>query len=230
MRALWIGLAALAAGLVLLLAGGGGAVVPGLAADSFARLLYLGVLGAVLLAGLLGSGAGRGDLLRPLAFWGLLLLAVVAAYQYRFELRDAAGRIAAGLLPGRPMPIGGGGRVLVERSSGGHFEVVAEVNEVPLNMLIDTGASGIVLSFDDARRVGLDPQALDFTIPVSTANGRALVARARADRLQVGPILRRDLVLHVAEPGRLPQSLLGMSFIDSLSRFEMRGDRLILHE
>ena len=95
---------------------------------------------------------------------------------------------------------------------------------------VDTGASGIVLTFSDAEAIGVKTDGLAFHIPVSTANGNALVARARIDTLEIGAIVRRDLTVYIAQPGQLGRSLLGMSFIDTLSGFDLRGDRLILRD
>ncbi|EKF17900.1 TIGR02281 family clan AA aspartic protease [Nitratireductor pacificus] len=232
MRLFWIAIAVLGGGLVLLVANHDSGSVFGIENNAFARTLYLGVLGSVIALGLLGSGLRMGQMARSLAIWALVILALVALYQYRYELQDVASRVTAGLVPGSPVSISddAGARVLVDRSSRGHFEVLADVNGASIRMLIDTGASGVVLSAEDAVRSGYDLSRLDFRIPVSTANGTALVATARAGEIRVGAIVRNDLPVHIAQPGRLTQSLLGMSFIDTLSGFDLRGDRIVLRD
>ncbi|CAN0656225.1 TIGR02281 family clan AA aspartic protease [Nitratireductor sp.] len=233
MRLFWIVMALLGGGLILLIANHDSGRVLGLENATFAATLYLGLWGAVLLVGILGSGMRIGEAARSLAFWVFLLLALIAVYQYRYELQDVASRVTAGLIPGSPVSMvssEGNARVMVERSANGHFEVIADVNGQALRMLIDTGASSIVLSDDDARRAGFDPSTLRFQIPVATANGTAMVARARAQEVRIGAIARSDVPVYIAQPGRLGQSLLGMSFINTLSGFELRGDRIVLQD
>lgn len=233
-RLLWIALAVLGIGLVLLLVNHEGGQVMGLENDRFARLLRFGVLAAVL--SVLFVGARRvnlGQFTRNVAIWLAIALVLVAGYQYRYELQDVASRLTAGLVPGSPLSLvtdDGRAAVMLERMSSGHFEVRASVNGVPISMLVDTGATGTVLTAADARRAGYDPDTLSFDVPVMTANGLAYAARATADEIRVGDISRTRLPVMIAEGGRLGQSLLGMNFIGTLSGFDMRGERLILRD
>jgi aspartyl protease family protein len=110
----------------------------------------------------------------------------------------------------------------------GHFLARGLVNGTPVTMLVDTGASSTVLTANDARRAGIDIAALSFTVPITTANGPATAARATVREIRVGEIARHDMTVLVAGPAMLGQSLLGMSFINTLSGFDMRGDRLTL--
>jgi aspartyl protease family protein len=112
----------------------------------------------------------------------------------------------------------------------GHFMVGAHVNGRPVSMLADTGASAVVLTQDDARRTGFNPAGLDYSVPVSTANGTAYVAPVTINRLEVEGILVRDVTAFVAQPGALGHNLLGMTFIGRLTRFSMEGGRLLLVE
>ena len=232
-RLLWIVLGAMALGLILLIASGDTGTVLGIADETFARTLYLGALGAVIAAGILGSGQRFGQVARTLAVWLLIILALMAGYQYRYELQDVAHRVSAGLLPGSPMTINdadGRVAVMIDRMSNGHFEVRAEVDGTLVTVMVDTGASSTVLTARDAAKVGYDPSDLSFTVPIMTANGRANAARIVVDELRVGQIVRRRVPLLVAEDGKLDRSLLGMNFIGSLSGFDMRGERLILRD
>jgi aspartyl protease family protein len=87
-----------------------------------------------------------------------------------------------------------------------------------------------VLTSLDASRAGIDTARLNYDLPVMTANGLAQAASATADEISVGTIKRRHMDVLVAAPGSLGQSLLGMNFINSLSGFDMRGDRMILYD
>jgi aspartyl protease family protein len=115
----------------------------------------------------------------------------------------------------------------VEAGPGGHFVIAAEVNGVPITFLVDTGASEIVLTMADARRLGFDPQHLEFTQSFRTANGDVQGAPVRLRELRVGQFSLYDLDASVnAAP--LPVSLLGMSFLDRLHGYQVKNGRLVL--
>ncbi|RVD24933.1 TIGR02281 family clan AA aspartic protease, partial [Mesorhizobium sp. M4B.F.Ca.ET.017.02.2.1] len=96
--------------------------------------------------------------------------------------------------------------------------------------VVDTGATSIVLTAEDAQAAGFNPATLNFTIPVSTANGMARAAAVKTDEVAIGGIVRKDMAVMIAAPGMLGQSLLGMNFIGSLSGFDVRGDRMVLRD
>lgn len=226
-------MAVIGGGLILLVVNHDSGNTLGVHNDAFASTLYLGVWGTVLAAAIFGSGMRLGDIARQMAIWVLIILVLMAGYQYRYELQDLASRMTAGLVPGSPLSVtDGDGRtsVMLERSANGHFVVNAEVNDQPIDFLVDTGASRTVLTHFDAEKAGIDPDSLQFTIPVSTANGQTLAARATADTIAVGEIKRNQLPVFVSQPGQLSQSLLGMNFLNTLSGFDVRGDRLVLRD
>jgi aspartyl protease family protein len=197
------------------------------------RLVYLGLVLALVASGLLGSGIGLGNGLRSFAIWAAIVVALVGGYQYRYELQDIASRLTAGLIPGSPISsrdAEGRIAVVLDRMGDGHFFVRAEVNGALTPMIVDTGATTTVLTSADARRAGFDPSSLSYTLPVMTANGMARAARVTIDELKVGDIARRGQEVMVAEEGRLAGSLLGMNFLSSLSGFDVRGDRLTLYD
>ncbi len=233
MRAFWIGIAILAGGLLVLVATGGSGDVLGIGSDDFGRLVYLSALAAVIGACVHFSGQRFGQTVRLLAIWLLVILALMAAYEYRYELQDVASRVSGGRIPGSPLSVTdaeGRAVVTLTKRLDGHFEAGVTVNGTPIRAMVDTGATTTVLTAADAGRVGFDPRALAFTIPVSTANGVANAARVVADDIAVGGIVRRNVPLLVAESVRLDQSLLGMNFISSLSGFDVRGARLVLRD
>ena len=95
-------------------------------------------------------------------------------------------------------------------------------------MIFDTGASAVVLTLKDARAAGIDTKELNFTIPVSTANGTGRAARVRLDRIEVGGIVREDVVAFVTEAKALETSLLGMTFLETLQRYSVTQNSLEL--
>lgn len=232
-RLFWIVIGVLGTGLILLVVNDDSGETFGIGNDAFARTLYLGIWGAVLAAGVIGSGMRIGDIARQLAVWVLLMLILVTGYQYRYEIQDVAHRVTAGLVPGSPVNIretDGRAAVMIDKAANGHFAVRAEINGMTIPFLVDTGASAIVLTNADAARIGIDTPALSYIVPVATANGRSMAARAVADKIVIGAIERDRMPVLVAESGRLDTSLLGMSFLNTLSGFEVRGDRLVLRD
>ena len=118
--------------------------------------------------------------------------------------------------------------VHVRADRQGHFIVDAAINGRPVTMMADTGASLVVLSFEDADRLGLSPGNLNFTGLAQTANGVSRIAPVTLDRVRIDGITLYGIQAAVAERGALFGNLLGMSFLGKLSRFEMKGDELVL--
>jgi aspartyl protease family protein len=120
--------------------------------------------------------------------------------------------------------------VELKAKRNGHFLTEASVNGRSIEVMVDTGASIVALTYEDAERAGIYVKPSDFTHRVSTANGVAKVAPVMLDRVQIGEILVRDVRATVSEPGKLNSTLLGMTFLGRLSRTEMRQGTLILQE
>lgn len=232
-RPFWIAIAILGGGLALLLFNDSSGEVFGMASDDFGRFVYLSALVLVIGAGIVTRRVPMGDTLRQAALWLLVVLVLVAGYQYRYELQDVASRVTAGFVPGSPLSVtDADGRVAVtlDKLPNGHFGTRMQVNGATIDAMVDTGATTTVLTARDAAEAGFSPQSLSYTVPIYTANGQAMAARITADTVSVGAIERKRLPMLVAEDGRLGQSLLGMNFISSLSGFDVRGDRMILRD
>ena len=109
----------------------------------------------------------------------------------------------------------------------GQFFVQGRVNRGSVNFLIDTGASTVALTIEDARKSGLKPEGLTYNIPVNTANGVTYAARANLDEVRVGGIRLRDIEALVVKDG-LHISLLGMTFLGELQKVEATPQQLML--
>ena len=136
-------------------------------------------------------------------------------------------------MPGRATVITdseGRQEVVLQKMINGHFETNAAVNGKEINMLVDTGASSIALTYEDAERIGLDPANLSYTMTVMTANGQAMAAPVLLSEVAIGPIVRNDIRATVAAEGKLDQSLLGMTFLSTLDFLQMRTDELRLRD
>lgn len=227
MKPIWILIAIIALIVILILAFSD---VHTINADKLAQLSYYGIWGLAASAGLLGSGIKLTDALRNTAIWLVIIFALMSGYSLRYEIQDFASRVTAGIIPGSPVTrYSEEGKVVsLERSANGHFQSRAYVNGRAVTLTIDTGASSVVLSYNDARAANIDVDDLSFTFPVNTANGSTYAAAIMIDSLQIGDIKRDNVHALVSQPGDLFGSLLGMSFLDRLSGYSVRGDRLLL--
>ncbi len=162
--------------------------------------------------------------IEAMLFWAVIGLLLVVGYSYRFELRDVADRVIAEVLPGH---VASHGRnVEVVRGRDGDFAVGAHINGARVAMVLDTGASSVVLTQEAAKAAGLPIEVLDYTVNVDTANGRTRAAPVTLDRLAVGGLTERAVPALVAQAGQLKTNLLGMTFLNRLESWEVRGDRL----
>ena len=116
----------------------------------------------------------------------------------------------------------------IKGGQSGHFFVSASINSQKISALVDTGASVVALSYEDAERVGLHPHSLDFTVPVATANGTAKAARAKLSKVEIDNVRVDDVDALVMPQGALSGTLLGMSFLSRLSSFKSENGTLTL--
>jgi aspartyl protease family protein len=157
-------------------------------------------------------------------FWTVIGLLLVVGYSYRFELREVADRVIAELVPGH---VAGHGRnVEVVRGHGGDFSVAAHINGIRVPMVLDTGATSVVLTQEAAKAAGLPIEVLNYSVNIDTANGRTRAAAVTLDRVAVGGLTERAVPALVVQAGHLKNNLLGMSFLNRLESWEVRGDRL----
>lgn len=231
----WIGLIILGAAALALLLRGDLQPIGGLEPGDFASLMTGLALLIFIGGGTLLSYRGQaGRAVKDLSIWLAILLALVTLYSFRGEFKALGMRVGSELMPGL-MPVSrtgadGGTVVEIPRRTDAHFVVRARINGAAVEMLVDTGASNVVLTGDDARRAGLDPDRLVFSVPVTTANGRTLVAPVQLRALAVGEIGAANVEALVAQPGALEQSLLGMSFLSRLRSYEVKDGVLILRD
>ncbi len=170
---------------------------------------------------------------RYLLIWAAIGLGFIIAYSYREELSAIASRVGDELTPpGRTIAVSttdeGERAVRVRRREDGHFVVRAAVNGQSMTLLVDTGASTVVLRPGDAERAGIDTADLTYTVPVQTANGTTFAAPTHLRTLAVGPLIVRDVNALVVRPGSLNENLLGMSFLRRLRSYEFSKDFLTL--
>ena len=228
----WLALFILAFAAIMLVADDSG-MIAGLDSTTFGYVAFFLAFLVFIGGGMLGSYRGRAaSMVRDAVTWLALGLGLVALYAYKDDLMPIAARVVGELLPGSAMTVeqssGGLTEVRIRKRLDGHFTANVEVNGKTISMIVDTGASTIVLRPQDAKKAGIDTSSLTYRVPVLTANGRTLAARVRLDRVAIGPLDRNKVDALVAQPDALTQSLLGMSFLSRLRSYEFSGDFLTL--
>ena len=228
----WVLMALIVAMLAAIAANNGTAESLGFKNQDLAQFGYLVVILIFVGSALIGRNLGAGEVVRATAGWLGIFLILIGAYAYRGELLGVGGRLLGVLAPGIPISGRLAGEadtaVVIMRSLDGHFEVRADIDQVPLALMVDTGASFVTLTSEDAAHVGVDTANLHFTVPIRTANGLIQAAPVTVDRIKLGSIVRENVPALVAPPDSLDQSLLGMSFLNTLAGYAISGDRLVL--
>lgn len=116
----------------------------------------------------------------------------------------------------------------IPRGNGGEFKLDAKINGVKVPMVIDTGATSVVLTYEAAKAAGLPLELLNYDVPLETVGGNTKAARLTLDRLAVGHLVEHSIPALVVPRGQMKTNLLGMSFLDRLESWEVRADRLML--
>ncbi len=228
----WIALFILALGGMFLVSNDSG-MIAGVDTTTFGYAVFLMALLVYLAGGLVGRyGGGAGAVVRDAVTWLALGLGLVTLYAYKNELAPIAARVVGELVPGTAVTVetsaGGLTEVKIRKRLNGHYTAKVEINGKTVSMIVDTGATSIVLTLSDAKKAGIDIDSLTYRVPVLTANGRTVAARVRLRDVAIGPLDRTKVEALVAQPGALAQSLLGMSFLNRLRSYEFSGDFLTL--
>lgn len=225
---LWILLIGLVLSLVVLAARHEQGTVGSMSTEDFASFAYNLAL-VVFLGGtvLVLFRERLSQALEAVLFWVAIGLVLALGYTYRMELRDVSERVMAELMPGRAA-VRSVRTVDIVRGRNGDFQVAAQVNGVRIAMVLDTGASAVVLTQEAAKAAGLPLEVLAYNVNVDTANGRTRAAAVTLDRVAVGDIVERQVSALIAQPGQLRTNLLGMSFLNRLESWEVRGDKLVM--
>ena len=118
----------------------------------------------------------------------------------------------------------------INRSWDGHFRAIAQVNGHDVGLMVDTGASLVLLRHDDALRIGIPLSELDYSTPLTTATGKSYVARFHIAELTIGDVTLHNISAAVAQEGALHSSLLGMSFLEKLDETVIQKSRMTLRK
>ncbi|MGB8813607.1 MAG: TIGR02281 family clan AA aspartic protease [Paracoccaceae bacterium] len=185
--------------------------------DTIARLAYLGILLAALGGWVMVEYRGRlGFAMRSAMAWGMIFVGVMAGYGLWSDIRTTIS----------PVQTITDNRIEVPRAEDGHYYLTLTIADTPIMFMVDTGASNVVLTKADARRLGIDPDALLYLGEANTANGVVRTARVKVDNIVLGPFQDARMDIWVNE-GEMDGSLLGMDYL-GLFHIEIAKDRMIL--
>ncbi|NRB04688.1 MAG: TIGR02281 family clan AA aspartic protease [Rhodobacteraceae bacterium] len=188
--------------------------------DDIGQLLFLSLWAVALLGAFLVSNRmSWGKTAQYAAIWGLIFVGAIAIVGLWGDIR--------GNLSLNQTRFQGEDSVVVDRQLDGHYYLTLEVNDVPVPFMIDTGASEMVLTREDAARVGLSEGDLNFIGRANTANGIVRTAPVRLDEVRLGQISDQN-VYAVVNDGEMTQSLLGMGYLQNWGRIEIADGRLRL--
>jgi len=186
--------------------------------NDFGRLIYLFLLLVAVGGWVLVEHRGRlGFALRTAAAWGLIFVGVMAGYGLWNDLRlsEAPRQMMAD-----------GGEVVLPRAPDGHYYLTLTIDGAPLEFMVDTGATNVVLSRDDARKLGIDPDTLAYLGQAYTANGVVRTARVTLTDVALGDVVDARLAAYVND-GEMEGSLLGMDYLGRF-RIEIDGGQMVL--
>ncbi len=187
--------------------------------DQTADVIYLSLLGgALLLSYIIASRTNIGKMLQQAGIWILIFMGAIAVIGMWPEIQRTITPRQA---------VVDDTTVVLPRNRDGHYYLTLEVNDVPIEFVVDTGASQVVLSQDDARLVGLDPSDLSYLGTANTANGTVRTAAVRLETVKLGPIVDTR-VRAVVNDGQMFGSLLGMTYLNNFDSITIKDGELIL--
>ncbi len=230
----WICLAILAVGVIAAIAVGDSGSLGGLSGDAIASMAALLALLMCFGGGMLSRAEERpSKMARDLVIWLGLILLLVAGY----NLRDKIG-FSSTTRPEPPprsssLPVQSDqprtkASIRIRKRRDGRFGTRARVEGTPVQVLIDPGATTVMLTSSDAHSAGIRVGSEDYTTVVATAGGVTKAASVRLKSIKIGPLVVNNVEALVAQPGSLSESLLGMNFIERLESFEMTNRHVTL--
>jgi aspartyl protease family protein len=188
--------------------------------DTLARMAYLGLILAALMGWVMVEFRQRmGQALRMAMAWGLIFVGMMAGYGLWQDIQQDIMPVQS---------VHQDGVIEVPRAEDGHYYLMLRINGTEVPFMVDTGASGLVLSLEDAGRLGIEPDSLLFLGEASTANGVVRTALVSLPLIELGPFRNENFSAYVNE-GELDGSLLGMDYLGQF-RMEFAGGKLILRQ
>lgn len=162
---------------------------------------------------------------RNFLLWVSIIFLLITLYSYRYEMQTVKDRVVSTLFPSKAVMKNGA--ITFQASQDGHYYLWADINNTPIYFMLDTGATDIVLTQRDAKKIGIVPQRLDYTKIYHTANGTSYGAPVVISRFTLGELQLYNLHASV-NAGKMQTSLLGMSFLNQLQGYEVKNGVLML--
>lgn len=188
--------------------------------DDTARLIYLSLLGIVIAGSyVLSNRTNIGKTMQYAGIWVLIFMGAIAVV-------GLWGSIKHTLMPPNEA-FTRGETIVLPRANDGHYYLTLDVNNVPVGFVVDTGASQIVLSQQDAKRIGIDPDDLAYLGSANTANGEVRTAAVRLETVTLDGLTDRNLRA-VVNDGEMEGSLLGMSYLGRFESITIKNNELVL--
>ena len=180
-------------------------------------LIYLGVLGAILIFSFFSWKNSFSKFVQFGLIWFIIfLLAILLALIWENHLDKKANGVNLN---------NGKNELVFTRSIDGHFYINLDINNYQIDFLVDTGASSIILSNNDGKKLGFDTEALSYWKSASTANGEILISPVILDQIKMGPIRFSNVKAFISQKN-MKKSLLGMSFINRFKKLEINQSKM----
>ena len=188
--------------------------------DQIMQLTYLVLLGAAIGGSAIIAGrSNMGKMAQQAAIWALIFVGVIGAYGLWEDISNDVNPRQS---------IIDDSTIAAPRGNDGHYHLTLEINGAAVDFVVDTGASQVVLSQQDAARIGLDPATLDYSGNANTANGAVRTAPVILDQVVLGGITDRNIPA-VVNGGAMDDSLLGMTYLGLYNRIEISDGQLVLN-
>lgn len=182
--------------------------------------IYLGLFIALIVGSFfLAQRTNVAQILRGVGRWALVGVAIVLIGATWGDIRL--------MFDGQASVSQDGAEITIPRSFDGHYYLTLEVNGNPVRFMVDTGATDIVLSREDAAKSGLDMSRLIFLGQAQTANGLVQTAPVRLETVGIGPLMDRN-VRAVVNGGELHGSLLGMGYLSRFGTIVIENGEMVL--
>ncbi len=187
--------------------------------NSFMKIAYLALLLVAVGGWVFVQNRQRLDkMAQQAAVWVLIFVGVLAGIGLWDDVRRT-------VVPSQAVIQGG--TITVPRAPDGHYYLTMQVNGTPLRFMVDTGASDIVLTQADAKKVGIQLDQLVYSSRALSANGEVGIAPVVLETVTLGPV-RREGIRAVVNAGEMHQSLLGMRYLQQFSKIEIGDGALLL--
>lgn len=195
--------------------------------SEFTQLIYLSILLVSLLASITFNNHLKiSTLLKQALIWLLIALLLIVVYSYRHNLHQITQRISSELLPSKARKVGDR-KIAIKASDNGHFYVDLKINKVPIRFMIDTGASDVSMSAQDAKRANINTKNLSYFKQYQTANGIITGAISNAKEIEITGIIFNNVAVSISQSD-IKTPLLGISFLKKFKKYEFYQDQLIL--